>query len=42
MGEVRYSSLHKSFLEEAKKLHATLESEYSERYELYERMAKAG
>jgi len=40
MGEVRYASLHQSFPEEAKKLHATLEAEYKERYETYKRMAE--
>jgi len=39
MGEVRYASLHQSFPEEAKKLHAQLEAEYAERYETYKKMA---
>ena len=42
MGEVRYASLHQTFPEEAKRLHAQLESEYEERYELYKRMSEAG
>ena len=42
MGEVRYSSLHQTFPDEAKRLNAQLESEYQERYELYKRMAEAG
>jgi len=39
MGEVRYASLHQSFPEEAKRLHAKLEKEYKERYETYKEMA---
>jgi pyruvate-ferredoxin/flavodoxin oxidoreductase len=39
MGEVRYSSLVKSFPEEAKKLHARLAEEYKQRYEEYKEMA---
>jgi pyruvate-ferredoxin/flavodoxin oxidoreductase len=39
MGEVRYASLHQSFPEEAKRLHAMLEQEYKERYETYRKMA---
>ncbi len=39
MGEVRYSSLVKTFPEEAKKLHAKLEAEYAERYQTYKKMA---
>ena len=42
MGKVRYASLHQTFPEEAKRLHAALEGEYQERYELYKRMAAAG
>ena len=42
MGEVRYASLVQSFPEEAKRLHAQLESECEERYELYKRMSEAG
>jgi len=41
MGEVRYSSLVKSFPEEAKKLHAQLEKEYKDRYETYKQMAES-
>jgi len=41
MGEVRYASLHQSFPEEAKRLHAILEDEYRERYATYRRMADA-
>ena len=40
MGEVRYASLHQTFPEEAKKLNAQLEAEYSERYQTYKRMAE--
>ena len=40
MGEVRYASLHQSFPEEAKKLHAQLEAEYAERYQTYKKMAE--
>jgi len=40
MGEVRYASLHQSFPEEAKRLHAKLEKEYKERYETYKQMAE--
>jgi len=40
MGEVRYASLHQTFPEEAKKLHAQLEKEYKERYELYKRLSE--
>jgi len=39
MGEVRYASLVQSFPDEAAKLHAQLEQEYKERYELYKEMA---
>ena len=39
MGEVRYASLHQTFPDEAKRLHATLEQEYKERYETYKKMA---
>lgn len=39
MGEVRYASLHQTFPEEAKRLHALLEKEYKERYETYKEMA---
>jgi len=39
MGEVRYASLHQTFPEEAKRLHAKLEQEYKERYETYKEMA---
>lgn len=39
MGEVRYSSLLKSFPEEAKRLHQQLEAEYKERYEEYKKLA---
>lgn len=41
MGEVRYSSLHQTFPEEAKRLHARLESEYKERYAAYKKMSEA-
>jgi len=41
MGEVRYASLHQSFPEEARRLHAQLEVECKERYEMYRRMAEA-
>ncbi len=40
MGEVRYASLHQTFPEEAKRLHAKLEKEYKERYETYKEMAE--
>ena len=40
MGEVRYASLHQSFPEEAKKLHAQLEAEYAERYQVYKKLAE--
>jgi len=40
MGEVRYSSLIKSFPEEAKKLHAKLEEECNERYKEYKKLAE--
>jgi len=40
MGEVRYASLHQTFPDEAKRLHAKLEQEYKERYETYRRMAE--
>jgi len=40
MGEVRYSSLVKSFPDEAKKLHARLEEEYMERYQEYKKLAE--
>ena len=39
MGEVRYSSLLKSFPEEAKRLHQELEKECAERYEEYKKLA---
>jgi len=39
MGEVRYSSLVKSFPEEARKLHARLAEECKQRYEEYKEMA---
>ncbi len=39
MGEVRYSSLLKSFPEEAKRLHRQLEAECKERYEEYKKLA---
>ncbi|MGD9676467.1 MAG: pyruvate:ferredoxin (flavodoxin) oxidoreductase, partial [Candidatus Bipolaricaulia bacterium] len=39
MGEVRYASLHQTFPEEAKRLHAKLEEEYKERYEAYKKLA---
>jgi len=39
MGEVRYASLHQTFPEEAKKLHAKLEKEYRERWEAYKKLA---
>jgi len=39
MGEVRYASLHQSFPDEAKKLHAQLEQEYKERWETYKKLA---
>gem|GEM_PF-5788687 len=32
---MRYASLHQTFPEEAKRLHARLEAEYKERYETY-------
>jgi len=38
MGEVRYASLHQTFPDEAKRLHAKLEAEYKERYEVYKRI----
>jgi len=40
MGEVRYASLHQSFPEEAKRLHAKLEAEYAERYQTYKKLAE--
>jgi len=40
MGEVRYASLHQSFPEEVKKLHAQLEKEYKERWETYKKLAE--
>jgi len=40
MGEVRYSSLVKTFPDEAKKLHARLEAECKERYEEYKKLAE--
>ena len=40
MGEVRYASLHQSFPDEAKKLHAKLEQEYKERYAAYKKLAE--
>lgn len=40
MGEVRYSSLVKSFPEEAKKLHARLEEECNQRYKEYQKLAE--
>jgi hypothetical protein len=40
MGEVGYASLHQTFPEEAKKLHATLEQEHKERYETYRKLAE--
>ncbi len=39
MGEVRYSSLLKSFPDEAKRLHQELERECRERYEEYKKLA---
>ncbi len=41
MGEVRYSSLTKTFPKEAEKLHARLVEECRERYEKYRKMAEA-
>ena len=41
MGEVRYASLHQTFPEEAKRLHAKLEQEYKERYAAYKKMSEA-
>jgi pyruvate-ferredoxin/flavodoxin oxidoreductase len=40
MGEVRYSSLVKSFPAEAKRLHKRLEEEYMERYQEYKKLAE--
>ncbi len=40
MGEVRYSSLVKSFPAEAKRLHKQLEDEYMERYQEYKKFAE--
>ena len=40
MGEVRYSSLHQTFSEEAKKLHVQLQKEYEERYEVYKTLSE--
>ena len=40
MGEVRYSSLHQTFPDEAARLHKKLEEEYGERYELYKKLAE--
>jgi pyruvate-ferredoxin/flavodoxin oxidoreductase len=40
MGEVRYASLHQTFPEEAKRLHAKLEAEYAERYKVYKKLAE--
>ena len=40
MGEVRYASLHQTFPEEARRLHAILEDEYKERYQTYKEMAE--
>ena len=40
MGEVRYASLHQTFPEEAKRLNAQLEEEYTERYATYKKMAE--
>jgi len=40
-GEVRYSSLERTFPEEAKVLHARLAKEVQERWEKYKRMAEA-
>ncbi len=42
MGEVRYSSLTRTFPENAKKLFAQAEAEMKERYELYRQMAEQG
>ena len=39
MGEVRYSSLVKSFPGEAELLHARLEAEYMERYQEYKKLS---
>ncbi|MCG6895242.1 MAG: thiamine pyrophosphate-dependent enzyme, partial [Desulfobacteraceae bacterium] len=39
-GEIRYASLQKSFPEEAKRLHAQLEVEFTERYRRLKRMAE--
>jgi len=40
MGEVRYASLHQTCPDEAKRLHAILETEYKERYETYKKLAE--
>ena len=40
MGEVRYSSLAKSFPAEAERLHKQLEDEYMERYQEYKKFAE--
>jgi len=40
MGEIRYNSLTRTFPEEAKRLHALLEKDVKERYELYKKMAE--
>ncbi|MDG6219188.1 MAG: thiamine pyrophosphate-dependent enzyme, partial [Candidatus Thermoplasmatota archaeon] len=40
MGEIRYNSLTRTFPEEAKRLHAQLETDMKERYQQYKRMAE--
>jgi len=40
MGEVRYASLHQSFPDKAKRLHAKLEKEYKERYNQYKKLSE--
>ena len=40
MGEVRYSSLTRTFPENAEKLFDTAEKQMKERYELYKHMAE--
>ena len=41
MGEVRYSSLVRTFPEEAKKLHKKLEEDIEERYRKYQQLAES-
>jgi len=41
MGEVRYATLHQSFPDEAKRLHARLVEEFTDRYAKYRTMAEA-